>query len=59
MVEYFITDLAGNPVASGTLDDAQFFVDANNFAGPEYGFDTACLAAGCYNNHCRWWFLAV
>ena len=45
---YVITDLAGNEVTSGTLDDAQFFVDANNFAGPEYGFDTACLAPGCY-----------
>ena len=47
--EYFITDLAGNPVTSGSLDNAQFFVDENNFAGPEYGFDMICLAAGCYN----------
>ncbi|MBQ81215.1 MAG: hypothetical protein CL825_01410, partial [Crocinitomicaceae bacterium] len=47
--EYFITDLAGNPVTSGSLDNAQYFVDENNFAGPEYGFDMICLAAGCYN----------
>ena len=46
---YSITDLDGNEVASGTLDEAQFFVDANNFAGPEEGFDTVCLAPGCYN----------
>lgn len=46
---YVITDLDGNEVASGTLDEAQWFVDANNYAGPEYGFDMVCLAAGCYN----------
>ncbi|MBM55703.1 MAG: hypothetical protein CMB32_03995 [Euryarchaeota archaeon] len=45
---YTISDLAGNLVAEGSLDDAQFFVDDDNFAGPEYGFDMICLAAGCY-----------
>ena len=46
--EYFITDLVGNPVTSGSLDNAQFSVDENNFAGPEFGFDMICLAPGCY-----------
>ncbi len=46
---YSITDLAGNPVASGDLDNAQFFVDDDNYAGPEYGFDMICLEPGCYN----------
>jgi len=45
---YTISDLSGNLVAEGSLDDAQFFVDDDNFAGPEYGFDMICLAAGCY-----------
>ena len=45
---YTITDLMGNPVADGSLDDAQFFVDDDNFAGPESGFDMLCLDPGCY-----------
>ena len=45
---YTITDLAGELVAEGSLDDAQFFVDDDNSAGPEYGFDMICLSAGCY-----------
>ncbi|MBM71446.1 MAG: hypothetical protein CL847_01505, partial [Crocinitomicaceae bacterium] len=45
---YTITDLMGNLVAEGSLDDAQFFVDNDNFAGPENGFDMICLPAGCY-----------
>jgi len=45
---YTITDLAGNPVAAGDLDNAQFFVDDDNYSGPEYGFDMICLAPGCY-----------
>ena len=45
---YTISDLAGNLVAEGSLDDAQFFVDDDNYAGPEYGFDMICLSAGCY-----------
>ena len=46
---YTISDLAGNLLFEGTLDDAQFFVDNDNYAGPEYGFDMLCLEPGCYN----------
>jgi len=46
---YTISDLAGNLLFAGTLDDAQFSVDDDNFAGPEYGFDMICLEPGCYN----------
>jgi hypothetical protein len=46
---YTISDLAGNLVFEGSLDDAQFFVDEDNFTGPEYGFDLLCLEPGCYN----------
>jgi hypothetical protein len=46
---YTISDLAGNLVFAGSLDDAQFFVDNDNYAGPEYGFDMLCLEPGCYN----------
>ena len=45
---YTISDLMGNLVAEGSLDDAQYFVDNDNFAGPESGFDMICLSAGCY-----------
>ena len=46
---YTISDLAGNLVYEGGLDDAQFFVDEDNYAGPENGFDLLCLEPGCYN----------
>lgn len=46
---YTISDLAGNLVYEGGLDDAQFFVDDDNYGGPEYGFDMLCLEPGCYN----------
>jgi len=46
---YVISDLAGNIVAEGSIDAAQCSVDANNFAGPESGFDVFCLEDGCYN----------
>ncbi len=46
---YAIEDLAGNIVATGSIDDAQCSVDANNFVGPETGFDVFCLEDGCYN----------
>jgi hypothetical protein len=46
---YTISDLAGNLVYEGGLDDAQFFVDEDNYDGPEYGFDLLCLEPGCYN----------
>ena len=46
---YTISDLEGNLVFAGGLDDAQFSVDEDNYAGPEYGFDLLCLEPGCYN----------
>jgi len=46
---YTISDLAGNLLFEGSLDDAQFSVDNDNFAGPEFGFDMLCLEPGCYN----------
>jgi hypothetical protein len=46
---YTVTSLAGDTVATGTLDDAGFFVDNDNYTGPEYGFDLFCLDPGCYN----------
>jgi hypothetical protein len=46
---YTITSLAGDTVATGTLDEAGFFVDNDNYTGPEYGFDMICLDPGCYS----------
>ncbi len=46
---YTISDLDGNLVFAGGLDEAQFSVDNDNYAGPEFGFDMLCLEAGCYN----------
>ena len=46
---YTISDLAGNLVTAGDLDNAQYSVDNDNWAGPEYGFDMICLEPGCYN----------
>ena len=40
---YSITDLAGNVVAEGDLDEAQCT------DGTDAGFDIICLADGCYN----------
>ena len=45
---YTIEDLNGTEIASGTLDEAQFFVDADNTQGPEFGYDLICLGSGCY-----------
>lgn len=42
---YTITDLDGNPIATGSLDNAQCSADG----GTETGFDVFCLADGCYN----------
>lgn len=41
--EYEITDLAGNVIATGDLDNA-FCGD-----GTDFGFDVFCLEDGCYN----------
>ena len=39
----------GAVVATGSLDDALVFIDADNFAGPESGQDYFCICdAGCY-----------
>ena len=46
---YTISDLTGAVVYEGTLDNAQFFVDNDNYTGPEYGFDMLCLEPGCFN----------
>jgi len=46
---YTITSLAGDTVATGTLDEAGFFVDNDNYTGPEYGYDLFCLDPGCYS----------
>ena len=46
---YTVSDLDGNVVASGDLDGAAFSVDADNFTGPEFGYDLFCLANGCYS----------
>ena len=46
---YTITSLAGDVIATGTLDDAAFAVDNDNFAGPEFGYDLICLEPGCYS----------
>ena len=45
---YLITDLNGDAVASGNLDDALVSVDEDNFTGPENGYDLVCLEPGCY-----------
>ena len=45
---YVITDLNGDPVASGDLDGALVSVDNDNFTGPENGYDLLCLQPGCY-----------
>ena len=47
--EYTVTNLAGDVIATGSLDDAAFAVDNDNYTGPEYGYDLFCLAPGCYN----------
>ncbi|MGY8928380.1 MAG: hypothetical protein ACKVHK_01805, partial [Flavobacteriales bacterium] len=46
---YVISDLSGVVIYEGTLDNAQFFVDNDNYTGPEYGFDMLCLEPGCFN----------
>ena len=45
---YSIEDGLGVVVASGDLDGADFFLDEDNFIGPESGFDFVCLQDGCY-----------
>jgi hypothetical protein len=45
---YEIQDMDGNVYASGTLEEALYQVDEDNYQGPEYGIDTQCLDDGCY-----------
>lgn len=45
---YEVFDVSGSLIASGTIDDAQFITDEDNFDGAEYGLDVMCLDAGCY-----------
>jgi hypothetical protein len=45
---YEILDGEGNSVAMGTIDDADFSIDEDNFDGAEYGLDVLCLDPGCY-----------
>ena len=45
---YLITDLNGDAVAEGNLDDALVSEDLDNFTGPENGYDLVCLQPGCY-----------
>ncbi|MGB1075477.1 MAG: hypothetical protein ACPGYK_04750 [Flavobacteriales bacterium] len=46
---YEVTTIDGTVVASGTLEDAVYQVDEDNFEGPEFGLDVTCLDPGCYN----------
>jgi hypothetical protein len=45
---YTITNGEGEVVASGTIDEALFIVDEDNYQGAEYGFDIVCLDPACY-----------
>ena len=45
---YTVTNFAGDVVASGSLDEAAWFVDNDNYTGPEFGYDYFCLAPACY-----------
>jgi len=45
---YEIFDGEGNSVAMGAIDDADYFVDEDNYDGAEYGLDVLCLDPGCY-----------
>lgn len=46
---YEVTTIDGTVVLSGTLEEAVYQVDEDNFDGPEFGLDVACLDPGCYN----------
>ena len=45
---YEIQDMDGNVYASGTLEEALYQVDVDNYEGPESGIDVQCLSDGCY-----------
>ena len=45
---YSISDLAGNVVAQGSLDNASCITASGNF-GASAGFDVFCLPDGCYS----------
>lgn len=46
---YEVTTVDGTVVLTGTLEEAVYQVDEDNFDGPEFGLDVACLDPGCYN----------
>ena len=45
---YSVTNFAGDVVASGSLEEAAWSVDNDNYQGAEYGYDYFCLAPACY-----------
>ena len=45
---YTVTNALGEVVANGSLDEASWSIDNNNFVGPDFGFDYFCLSPGCH-----------
>ena len=45
---YTVTNFAGDVVASGSLDEAAWSVDNDNYQGAEFGYDYFCLDPACY-----------
>ena len=45
---YEVFDALGESITSGTIDDAMFIIDEDNYDGAEYGLDVICLDEGCY-----------
>ena len=47
---YTVTNYAGDVVASGSLEEAAWSVDNDNYQGAEFGYDYFCLAPACYRS---------
>jgi hypothetical protein len=45
---YVVTDIEGNVVATGSIDDALYQIDEDNYTGAEFGVDAICVDPGCY-----------
>ena len=45
---YTISDVNGNEVATGSLEEALVSEDNDNFSGADFGYDLFCLEDGCY-----------
>lgn len=45
---YEILTPTGTVVTSGSIDNAEYTVDEDNYDGPEFGLDVTCLSDGCY-----------